>query len=217
MKLLIAVPCMDMVHTKFVQAFIDMEKPRGATVAFMPGTLIYEARNTIAQNAVKEGFDRVLWLDSDMVPPWNTINVLNRTMDTGKDFVTAMYYRRRPPAYPVVCDKVDWKVHDSGVVETNAHSYINYELCEVFEIEGSGFGCCMTSAALLKDMVEKYGVPFTPLMGMGEDLAFCWRARQQGWKLWCDSHVECGHVGLHVYDFSDYYKAMEEYRKKEQK
>lgn len=215
MKTLIAVPCMDMIHTKFVQAFERMAKPQGTTVAFIPNTLIYEARNSIAQNAVKEGFDRVLWLDSDMDMPWNAMIELNKTMDTGKDFVTAMYYRRKPPAYPVVCDEVEWKVHDNGVVETKAHSYTGYPICEVFEIGGSGFGCCMTSAALLRDMVEKYGVPFTPLMGMGEDLAFCWRARQHGWKLWCDSHVECGHVGQHAYDFHDYHMAMEELRKKQ--
>lgn len=203
-KTLIAVPCMDMMHTGFVRAFTSLAKPENAAVAFIPGTLIYEARNTIAQNAVREGFEQVLWLDSDMDIPPDTMVRLAADMDTGKDFVTAMYYRRKPPTNPVVFDKVEWKVHDSGVVETGATSYLHYPPGQVFEIAGAGFGCCMTSGNLLKATVERYGSPFTPLMGMGEDLAFCWRAGQMGFKMYCDSRIICGHIGQYTYSEKDY-------------
>ena len=58
----------------------------------------------------------------------------------------------------------------------------------------------MTTVELLKRMVEIYGAPFTPLMGRGEDVAFCWRVRKAGHKIYCDSGIKCGHIGQFVFD-----------------
>lgn len=201
---LIAVPCMDMVHTGFVKSLMSMRLSNDSASAFVQGTLIYEARNLIAKNAISCGFDRVLWLDSDMIIPPDAMARLSEDMDTGMDFVSAMYYRRRPPANPVICDKVKWFVHDDGNVETECSSYINYPENQVFEIAGAGFGCVMTSVDLLKEVVDKYGSPFTPMMGMGEDIAFCWRVTQMGRKMYCDSRIKCGHIGQKVFDVKDF-------------
>lgn len=203
-KILIAIPCMDMIHTDFVRGLFDLGKPDGTVVALIQGTLIYEARNVIAQNAIRDGFDMVLWMDSDMIAPPDTLYRMIDHYRAGIKFVSAMYYRRRPPANPVICKAVRWECRDDGIVETCAESYVDYPRGVLFPIEGAGFGCCMTSASLLRDMVEKYGAPFTPLMGMGEDLAFCWRARKLGHKLFCDSKIICGHIGLHTYGDEDY-------------
>ena len=34
---------------------------------------------------------------------------------------------------------------------------------------------------------------FAPINGVGEDLSFCWRARQCGYKIWCDPSIALGH------------------------
>jgi GT2 family glycosyltransferase len=65
-------------------------------------------------------------------------------------------------------------------------------------------------------MVELYGSPFYPLMGMGEDMTFCFRARQAGFKLYCDSRVKIGHIGQKIYDEDSYILqklALEQYEK----
>ena len=200
MKTLIAVPCFDMIHTGFVKSFIDLEKPDGTAYAIITNTLIYEARNMIAQKSIEEGFDRVLWLDSDMIIPQDALIMLNADMDTGKDFVCGLYFMRKPPVNPVVCDNIFRRVKEDGEVESAASSYINYPKDTVFEIAGAGFGCVMTSADLLKRLVERYGAPFTPMMGMGEDLSFCLRATCIGAKMYCDSRIKCGHIGQTVFD-----------------
>ena len=201
---LIAVPCMDMMHTRFVKSFLDMEKPGDTAYSFIQGTLIYEGRNLIANNAIAHGFDRVLWLDSDMAIPKDAMIRLAEDMDTGLDFVTALYFRRKPPVKPVVYSNVRWYVHPDGNVETGAESFEGYPKDTLFECAGAGFGCVMTSVELLKEVVEKYGSPFTPMMGMGEDLAFCWRVAQIGRKMYCDSGIKCGHIGEYVYGADDY-------------
>lgn len=216
MKTLIAVPCLDMMHTEFVRAFTEMKKPDGTSFAFIQSTLIHEARNLIAQNAVKDGFDRVLWLDSDIVMPDNALYLLSAQLDGGKDFVSGLYFKRKGKPLPVVYSKVEWGMANDGNVSTYAESIKEIPYRGAFEIEGAGFGCCMTSARLLTDMVEKYGSPFSPLMGMGEDLTFCWRARKNGFRLYCDSRVSCGHIGQYVYGEADYRRMLEQGRREDE-
>lgn len=203
MKTLIAIPCLDMVNVEFVKSFMDMRKLEGTAYTFVIGTLIYEGRNLIANNAIQHGFDRVMWIDSDMIIPPYALERLTADMDAGRDFVTGLYFSRKPPIKPVVYGEVYWRVRDDGNVETGSKRIETYPENRVFPVQGAGFGCCMTSVELLKALVDKYGSPFTPLMGLGEDLAFCWRASQMGYKLYCDTGIKCGHIGSHVYGESD--------------
>ena len=201
MKTLIAIPTHDNIPVAFMKTFLDLSKPEGTTYSIIPGTLIHEARNLIAQKAVENNIDRVLWLDSDMiVPPDALIRLAEDMNEHNADFVTGLYFRRKPPTYPVISADFYWRVNDDGQVETGATSFINYPKDAVFRVNGTGFGCCMTSGKLLREMVEKYGSPFTPLMGIGEDYAFCYRATLAGYKILCDSRIKCGHIGTYVYD-----------------
>ena len=192
---LIAMPCMDMVHTKFMCCVVDMEKPEGTSFTVTKNTLIYSARNIIAQNAIKNGVDRVLWLDSDVTFAPDTLIRLAEDMDEGRDFVSGLYFSRQLPTRPVVYSDILWNVQNDGWVETGSKTFDDYPKDSVFEVAGTGCGCVMTSTRLLQKVCEKYGSPFTPLMGMGEDMAFCWRVKQIGEKMYCDSRVKCGHLG----------------------
>ena len=196
-RTLIAVPCFDMVHTDFMKCMLDMVKDDNTSYTVIKNSLIYNARNTIAQNAIRYGFDRVLWLDSDMLFPPDVLPKFAAHMDKGLDFVSGLYYMRSEQKRPVVYSDVWYTVTsnqaESGATPVDAMPY------GLFEIGGAGFGCVMTSVTMLKVLVERYGAPFTPMMGLGEDLAFCWRAKQNGFKMYCDSRIKCGHIGQAVY------------------
>ena len=200
MKTLIAVPCLDMVHTDFVESFLNIDKPEQVAFTFIRNSLTYNSRNLIAQKAIEHEFDRVMWFDSDMIIPPDAINALSADMNQGLDFVTGLYFMRVKPTKPVIFKNVIWNVKKDGWVETGAENYMQYPKEDIFEIAGSGFGCVMTSVDLLKKVVDQYGSPFTPLMGLGEDLAFCWRVSQMGLKMYCDSRVKCGHIGTVHFD-----------------
>ena len=171
-KTLIAVPSHEMVHARFTEALMNLEKPAGTGFAMVTNTLIYTARNLIAQNAVNAGFDQVLWIDSDMVFPSDTLIRLSADIDEGRDIVSALCFTRRENSVPCIQSDLTWEVKPDGWVNTNADIYLDYPRDQVFEVAGCGFGCVMTSAALLKKMIDKYGAPFYPLMGMGEDTTF---------------------------------------------
>ena len=209
MKTLIAVPSYDFVHADFTRSIMEMEKPEGTGFAMITATLIYTARNLIAKKAIETEFDRVLWLDSDMTFPEDTLIRLSADMDEGADLVSGLYFTRKTPIIPCIQQEILWEVKSDGWVKTSATNYMDYPKDQVFEIAGCGFGCVMTSVDLLKRMCEKYGSPFYPLMGMGEDTTFCCRAKQDGVDLYCDSRVKCGHIGSRVIDEETYLKSAE--------
>ena len=85
MKTLIAIPCMDMIHADFVRALLSLEIFGEVQYTFAQSSLIYDARNQLAEIAVKGGFDRVLWLDSDMQFPASTFRRLHEHLDLGAE------------------------------------------------------------------------------------------------------------------------------------
>ena len=213
-RILIAVPCHDMVHARFTRSLMELDKPAGTGFAMIQNTQVHNARNLIARQAVEAGFDYVLWLDSDMIFPSYTLKRLLEDMD-GRDYVTALCFSRNENSIPCIYSAVNWSV-DRAEVKTSADVFIDYPRESLFEIAGSGFACVMTSTVLLCDMVERSGAPFYPLMGMGEDLTFCFRAKQAGYKLYCDSRIKIGHIGEKIYDEDNYIArklTMEHYEK----
>ena len=202
MKTLIAVPCHDMVHADFTRCLMELDRPEGTGFAMITGTLIYTARTLIANKAVELGFDRVLWLDADMTFMSDTLIRLAKDMDDNDlDMVCGIYFTRKSPVLPGIHSHLHWRIKEDGWVDTDCRCFIDYPEDSLFEIACCGFGCVMTSTRLLKAMNDKYGSPFYPLMGMGEDTTFCWRATQNGFKIFCDSSVKVGHIGL--YEFNE--------------
>ena len=207
MKTLIAVPCFDMVHTDFMRCLIDLEKPEGTSYTVIKNTLIYNARNTIAANAVKMGFDRIMWFDSDVTFAPDTLIRLSETMDkTGGDIVTGLYFTRKKNCRPVIFDNLLYNVMNDGRVQSGATYYEEYPKDSIFPVAGCGFGCVMTSVELINRLGQKYGAPFNPLFGLGEDLSFCHRANGILAHSYCDSTVKCGHIGTMEYNEELYAK-----------
>ena len=195
-KILIAIPCMDQVPAPFAQSLAMIRKPDNDQVAcaFQMGSLIYTSRNNLALQAMQLEMDYVLWLDSDMVFPQNLLVDMKQTMDEkGLDFLSGLYFRRVPPFTPVLFDQLDFD--DEGVCQWNEFTDIPDDL---FQVGGCGFGAVLIKTDVLFEVQCKYETMFTPLGNTGEDLSFCWRARQCGYDIWCDPKQELGHVGYSV-------------------
>lgn len=192
-RTLIAVPCMDMMHTKFTQSVLSLQQTGEVAYTLMTNSLIYDARNSIAQNAIRSGFDRVLWFDSDVTFKPEALLMLAEDMDAGRDYVSGLYFMRTLPTNPVLYSEITYEVRNNEA-KVGSTVFMNYPKDTLFQCAGTGFGCVMTSTVLLKALVEKYGAPFTPMMGLGEDLSFCYRATHEGFNLYCDSRVKCGHI-----------------------
>ena len=201
MKILIAVPCMDMLHTKFVNCLLNVRLDEQYTIEFGASSLIYDTRNQFIVKAIDGGYDRMIWFDSDMVFDAATIAYLNQDLDKGYDFVAGLAFKRRKPYTPVIFEELDLVENKDGAKIPTFRTFTAYPKDCLFEVAGFGFGCVAMNVEGLKRVVDKYGkMLFMPYAGFGEDLTFCLRARSAGEKLYCDSRAEVGHVGEYIYD-----------------
>ena len=212
MKTLIAVPCMDMVPVGFVQSLLYLEKGENISVYMKPNSLIYDSRNLISLYAIENGFDRVMWFDSDMMFTKDTLRMLHTDMDTGtrKRMVTGLYFRRNNDHTPVIFSEIGEPIHHpDGTIEKQVAGYDQYPQNTLFPVAGCGFGCVLTETSLLKDVWDTFGPAFSPLPWCGEDISFCHRVNQLGEQIWCDSRIACGHIGTFVYTEDFYLKHKE--------
>ena len=85
-----------------------------------------------------------------------------------------------------------------------ADKMLDYPRDSLFEVQGSGLAFTMMSVDLVKRVWDTFGLPFSPMMGFGEDLTFCWRVAQLGGKMYCDSRVKVQHIGLYPIGEEDY-------------
>lgn len=163
---------------------------------------IVRARNRIAAQILREypHATRVLWWDDDAWP--EDIDIVQRMIETGEDFIAAAYTNRTPPTR--------W-VHDA-----DAHERIDAR--GLLRAKSVGFGFTMTSIACLRrvsdaaetywDIPKPHDVPdiFGLLYGdqdgrrvlMSEDRSFCKRWRDLGGTIWVDGRP--GNVIHHAGD-----------------
>lgn len=208
MRTLIAIPSMDQVPAQFAASLAMLERVTDDTVVgFQIGSLIYEARNQLARQAIKIGADYVLWLDSDMIFQPSVLKRLYEDYKAGKgDIVSGLYFRRVSPFTPVVFNTLE-------IVDNKPQWTASENIPEdVFEAGGVGFGCVFMDTGVLADVMSKFeGNAFTPLNGVGEDLSFCWRARQCGYKIVVDPAVELGHIA-HITVNRTFYESTKQYK-----
>lgn len=188
-KFMICVPCGDEVAAGFAQSLAVMAKPQDCGVSFVVGSLIYDARNKLARQAIQLEADYVLWLDSDMIFPDDTLVRLYEDLQKYKDVsaVSGLYFRRVKPYTPVLFKRVEIDP------ESYWEGYDDYP-DEPFEAAAAGFGCVLMKTSMLIDVVKKYTTWFSPLSGFGEDLSFFWRANNCGHKLLIDPRLKLGHI-----------------------
>lgn len=208
MKTLIAIPCMDMVHTQFMQALIGMRRVGECTVSITVSTLVHNARNLLAKQAVDGGFDRIMWLDSDMVFDTDLMERLSSDLDEGREFVTGVYHKRKPPFTATIFKDVGLYV-GNALVMPKAEAFIDYPENDIFEVDACGFGCVMHSVELLKKVGGRFGPPFAMLPGFGEDISFCMRLEELGVKMYADSRIKLGHIGSFAVD-ADFARKIKE-------
>ena len=192
---MIAVPCMDMVQTTFMESMMGLMSAGECQVSYTKSSLVYDARNMLASKALNDGFDRILWLDSDMVFRPDLLIKLSKDMNEGREMVSAVYFKRKPPFTPICYKTLEYSEHDNKPAY-KLEPYLDYPKDDVFKAAGCGFGAVMMTTDLIRKVAERFGYPFSPMMGIGEDLTFCWRVNQLGIPIWCDSRIKVGHSGV---------------------
>jgi len=207
MRVFVAIPCMEDMPVDFVMSLTNMQMIEQTTINYSVSSLVYDSRNRLAQMAIDAESDYVLWLDSDMV---FDSTLLVRLMEDiqGKDIVSALYFMRKPPYKPLVYKTIRLSAFANEGVTVG---YDDYPENETFEIDGCGFGAVLMRTQVLIDVLARERFLFSPLLGYGEDLSFCIRAKRTGYRMWCDSRLVIGHISK-VVSTDKTFKAFREKR-----
>lgn len=211
-KVLIAVPCMDQLPAQFAHSLATLTSygipDVEISVWFNLGSLIYTSRDEIAKRALLDEADMVMWFDSDMVFNPDTMARLMKYMDD-YDMVTGVYYRRKPPFSPTIFKTMEINLEDQSATWEEFDEVPG----EPFEVAACGFGCVLMKTEVFVSVFAKFGFMFSPIGNVGEDIAFCWRARQCGYKILADPSIGLGHVGQSIFTrqvFLDYKAKLKE-------
>lgn len=210
MKTLIAMPAMQSIPTKTVRCLTGMLRPPDTYTAISECTLVHDARNEFTSIAIQKGFDRVLWIDSDMTFPPDMLIRLSEDMDQNNlDMVCGLFFKRQTPTKPVICTALETRQDPVHGEYIHPVCYTDYPHDTLFPVRACGFGAVLTTVDLLRDVWDHYGPPFSYHLNIGEDYSFCWRVNQIGRQIWCDSRVKAGHIGQVIYGEDTYLAATQ--------
>lgn len=195
MKIMIAIPCMDQVPVLFMRSLVLLQKPDNCTLAIKQGSLVYAARNELALQAIESDSDLVFWVDSDMTfTPDTLLKMIDVLTKNDLDILTGLCFRRVMPYTPTLFDKLEITGEAAEWTEFNDIPD------ELFEVGGCGLAGLLMKTDVFFDVQTKFGNMFAPIGNNGEDVAFCWRARQCGYHIYCDPAIVFGHIGNMVID-----------------
>jgi hypothetical protein len=204
-----------MVHTMFTYDLVNLvcfhtlNTNDAVSLKISEGTLIANQRAELSLDAMREGCSHVLFIDSDMRFPQDMIS---RLLKHDLDIVATNCARRRMPTGPTA--QIYKENGDRELVWTMPES------TGLQEVGSVGMGVMMIKAGVFKALSEPwYETPWRhDKRGyIGEDVFFCRKAREAGFKIWIDHDVskEIGHIGMfefkhdHTWAIKDLEKARE--------
>jgi GT2 family glycosyltransferase len=166
-------------------------RAQGITVDMLPIglSLVYTAREEAACAMLSEEYDALLFIDSDMITPEN---LLTKLVEADKDIVSALAFRRTKPYEPCIFEKCD---------REDARFWYDYPK-GLIEIQGVGMACTLIKRKVFEIVPQPW---FFPEPKIGEDLAFCIRAKENGFKIFCNTELICGHCTAETITDSHYF------------
>lgn len=164
--------------------FKSLSQANGYTFIHQEGPSIPTNRNLVFERARFEG-DNLLFIDSDMVFKREDLRIIEKHLED-KDIVSGLCVMSFPGYPPAIFDK-DLKPYEEIPKET-------------FEVNACGAAFLGISKRVLDTLTE----PFTPILNekygqyYGEDVSFCMKAREAGFKIYCDPNLSIGHIKTEV-------------------
>ena len=186
MRLLIAVPTFETITPDTFKSIYGL---RGTSYLpqfdFVRGYDCARARNEICREAIRDGFDYVLMVDSDIVLPDITLECM---LDDPAPVTLGCYPQKGRGEVAEL-----FKVGTRDFTEKYTWGEVPHER---FEVKGGGFGCALVDVGLLREMGGGWFryVEYESGDVLSEDLYFCERCAQMGVHVVADGRVRCGHV-----------------------
>jgi hypothetical protein len=201
----VLVPNTGVIDPECERSLVELEE-RGFEVRRQMRGMIDVARSLMASEAVRDGFEHIMWIDSDMgFDPADVAKLISHNLPVCagigvKKGARALACNLLPETDQVVFGA------GGGVIE--------------IALAGTGFLLVHRDVFLALEKTlplcnEKFGEPYypyyMPMVGeddgspwyLGEDFAFSTRAREAGFAIYADTSVRLYHFGRYGYSWED--------------
>jgi hypothetical protein len=170
--------------------------------SFLPSGLPWdEARTAAAYHCLKTGKQWMFQLDSDVVCPPDTVM---RLLSYRLPIVSGLYHQRFPTG-PIEFElKYMPCIFNEGrdAQGNPSRVEVNFQYGQLVEVDYAPAGCLLTHRSVFERMLQagiKQFFEFTSHVavpspdGKSEDFDFCEKARKLGFKVLCDTGIQCVH------------------------
>jgi len=207
-KVMIAIPVYDKPEVETVISLFDttVDTKHKIKLWFQSNSLVHRSRSMLADRALELDMDYLLFIDADMkFPP----DALDRLVAHNVDVVGALCTMRQPPCLPTIGK---FTKDEQGNC-TGVSTILKYPDNALFEVDSIGMAFTLISRRALEAVRKAARTPksgsfrFEELQNGGElpeDSAFCYRAKQAGMKVYCDTGLSILHKGPYFYGEQDY-------------
>ncbi|MFH2076714.1 MAG: hypothetical protein ABIJ57_15450, partial [Pseudomonadota bacterium] len=146
------------------------------------------------------GCTHILFMDTDQI--YLDVDMIQRMLDHKKPIVGAMVHRRYPPFDPLLFRGETGKLYSVPDEEIRP----NGEFSDLVSVDRTGSGCILVDTSVFLEISEPWfelrlnpdGTP------VGEDIAFCEKAKASGFEIFVDCSVHIQHLSLMAVDWSAY-------------
>jgi FkbM family methyltransferase len=194
-RILIAIPTAKNIEVETFKSIYDLIVPEGyqTTFQYFYGYNIDQVRNLIADWVVK-GYDYLFSVDSDIA---FTPDTLVKLLSHDKDITCGLYIQRKPGQHILEV----YEHNSQGGVSNIPYGKIKGR--GLVEIAGCGFGCTLVKAEVMKSIGYpqfKYYSALDHRNTISEDVDFCRKATNKGFKIYADTTVQCRHIGSFTFN-----------------
>ena len=189
-KVVLGIPTTGSIETRTFEALFKIDrKEHNVFPLVTEHALVYMARDSIVKKMLENPEAEYVWfVDSDIIVDKMSLNQL---VNDDKDIISGCY---------------PYKSETGSVVgiDTKFETITMYDLMQkedhIVKIARAGMGCCLIKRRVLEDVMNEFKTCFTPMGELGEDYAFCERAKSCGYEIFIDREVITKHVGKKVYE-----------------
>jgi len=180
----IGIPHQELIPHRFHTDLLSLHDVQDIKISNVYGSLVHVARNDIAKQM--EG-DWLIFLDSDMTFEPETINKLIKAAERDDvDIVSAACFRKVPNYEPCFF----WRLPTDKLAY---YRKLRWDKKNLFEVDAVGSACTL----IKRKVFETIPYPFYEYTNaLSEDLNFCRKAKEYGFKVWVDPTIKIGHLTM---------------------
>lgn len=194
LKYVIAVPHMGSLHPELANYLIEMGQKYGneLKVIFRSQSPVSVNRNALVEEFLKTEAEWLLFLDDDMIPRSDLIEMSNRGVPIIQA-VTCIMQNNIPQ--PLIMRRTE----DKSTVLFKQIELSDLDNLEngLIEVDGVGTGCLLINRNVfnvLKKPYFEFQTDENGLLKLSEDFYFSQKCKENNFSLYVDSKSHCGHI-----------------------